>query len=89
MKEFEELILSFADLDRFQKKAVLSSTISDNMLMIKSFLSNKGIQIDLLNTELLKELKISDDEEYLINLYVLICQYNDMVLKSYDKLIEK
>ena len=81
MKEFDDLIFSFMNLDMIQKKVVLSELISDN---IKTISSKIGMDNPILQTDVLNKLKLSDNDDYLTSLYILVNQLEDAMIKFFE-----
>jgi len=72
--EFDELVFSYMNLDLEQKRSILLTLLSDNIEIILNRLKNKNINIKAIETDIVNDLDINDDNDFLTFLYILVRQ---------------
>lgn len=79
--EFNELIFSYMNLDLEQKKSALLSLLSENIQTTFNIIKNENENIEYINSDILNELDVKKDNDYLTYLYVLVRQLEDLNAK--------
>ena len=90
MNEQEQMLNAYANLKISEKRRELADEFSELVLMIKKLQGDIGVVNDINSSEDLKKLfdGITDEDKYMMNLYINVLNLKDELGAYLDKIID-